>query len=73
MHAPHALQNLPIFWNWTQKNITDSFSKIEKSSKSLHPTLQEGVQALKEWIAKSPHLQHIKQGEFTLKIRNKNI
>ena len=48
-------------------------SKIEKSSKSLHPTLQEGVRALKEWIAKSPHLQHIKQGEFTLKIRNKNI
>ena len=39
----HARPNLPIFWNWTHKNIPDwqhraRFQKSKKSSISLHPT-----------------------------------
>ena len=42
---PHAQQNLLIFWNWPPKNIPDqqkcvAFQKSQKSTKSLHPTLQ---------------------------------
>ena len=42
VHAPHALQNLPIFWNWTQKNITDRqpYVHFQKSKKVVnHSTL----------------------------------
>ena len=34
----------PIFWNWTFKNIANrqqSFSKIAKNWKSLHPTVSD--------------------------------
>ena len=36
---------LPIFWNWTPKNIPDwqkpvTFRKSRKNTKSLHPTLE---------------------------------
>ena len=45
---PRTRPKLPIFWNWTYKNIPDqqlsvSF-KIRKSAKSLHPTVLYRIQ-----------------------------
>ena len=75
-----TVQNLPIFLNWTHKNIPDRqkicpFSKIAKRTKSLHPTVSCIVYTPHMLFNSTQYLAHVStlRGSITINQGNELV